>query len=223
MMNIFPESISQIGSQIDELFWIITFVVGLASIVTLFLFLYPIFTRKRKRTKEEMYMVGKSHKSRKWIYIGMIVLFLGDIYILFSEHSIWVDVEQTLPEADFKIAIVGKQWMWNIIYPGPDGELYTDDDVMAYNELHVPIDKVVHMDIKALDVVHSVFLPQARFKQDALPGRTITRWIKLNKEGSFDITCAEICGAGHTIMKGTMYAESQEKWEESMKKIYSTK
>ncbi len=63
-MNIFPESISQIGSQIDDLFWIITIVVGLASIVTLFLFLYPIFTRNRKRTKEEMYMVDKTHKSR---------------------------------------------------------------------------------------------------------------------------------------------------------------
>lgn len=219
-MNIFPESISQIGSEMDRLFWIITAVVTLASIVTLFLFIYPIVTRKRIKTKKEMYMIGDSHKTRKWIYIGMIVLFLGDIFILVTEHPIWVSVEQTLPEPDFKIAIIGKQWMWNIIYPGPDGELYTDDDVMAYNELHIPVDKVVHMDIKALDVVHSVFLPQARFKQDALPGRTITRWIKLNKTGKFDITCAEICGTGHTIMRGTMHVEDEQTWNNSIKEIY---
>jgi len=219
-MNIFPESISEIGSQMDNLFWIITAVVGLASIITLFLFVYPILTRKKIRTKEELYMVDNNHSKRKWIYIGMIVLFLGDMYILFAEHPIWVNVEQTLPEADFKIAIIGKQWMWNIIYPGPDGELYTDDDVMAYNELHLPVDKVVHLDIKALDVVHSVFLPQARFKQDALPGRTITRWIKLNKTGEYDITCAEICGTGHSIMRGTMYVEDQNTWNKTMKEIY---
>jgi len=219
-MNIFPESISKIGSEMDSLFWIITTVVGIASVITLFLFIYPIITRKKDKTKDEMYMVGNSHSKRKWIYIGMLLLFLGDMYILAKEHPIWKDVEQTLPDPDFKIAIIGKQWMWNIIYPGPDGKLYTDDDVMAYNELHVPVDKVVQMDIKALDVVHSVFLPQARFKQDALPGRTITRWIKLNKTGEYDISCAEICGTGHSIMRGTMYVEDSEAWKKSMEKIY---
>jgi len=219
-MNIFPESNSFIGSEIDHLFWIITTIVLIASVITLFLFIYPIIKRKKNREKEQLYIVGKTHKSRKWIYLGMLLLLLGDGYILLSEHHIWNDMELTLPEPDFKVAIIGKQWMWQIIYPGPDNKLYTDDDVMSINELHIPIDKVVHLDIKALDVVHSVFLPQARFKQDALPGRTITRWIKLNKEGKYDITCAEICGIGHSIMKGTLYVEDETTWNKSMAQIY---
>jgi cytochrome c oxidase subunit II len=219
-MKVFPENISDIGLEIDNLFWIITGVVALASIITLFLFLYPILTRKRNRAKAEMYMTGNSHEKRKWVYVGMILLLVGDLYILMSEHSIWHRVEQTLPEADFKVAIVGKQWMWTIFYPGPDGKLYTADDVMAVNELHLPKDKVVHMDLKAMDVIHSVFLPQARFKQDVLPGRTITRWVKLNKEGKFDISCTEICGIGHSMMRGDLFVENDAKWQQSMNKIY---
>ncbi len=222
-MKIFPESNSQTGLEIDHLFWVITAVVGIAFVITVFLFIYPIITRKRKWTKKERYMIDTSHKKRMWIYAGMFLLLMGDLYILFTEHPIWHSVEQTLPEPDFKIAIVGKQWMWSIIYPGPDGELYTDDDVSAVNELHLPVNKVVHMDLKALDVVHSVFLPNSRFKQDVLPGRTITRWIKLNKEGKFPITCAEICGIGHSAMKGDLYVESETKWKETMDKIYGIK
>lgn len=219
-MNVFPESNSAIGSEIDQLFWLITIIVGIASVITLFLFVYPLIRRKKQKSPEELYAVGNTHKSRKWIYIGMLLLFLGDIYILISEHHIWNDVEIELPDPDFKVAIVGKQWMWQIIYPGEDNILYTADDVITNNELYVPTNKVVHLDIKALDVVHSVFLPQTRFKQDALPGRTITRWIELNKEGSFDITCAEICGMGHTFMKGTLIAEDEATWQKRMNKLY---
>ncbi len=222
-MNFFPESNSSIGLEIDNLFWIITSVVGIATVVTLFLFIYPMVTRNKKRSKIELYMVDFTHKHRIWIYTGMFLLLMGDLFILAKEHSIWQRVEIELPDPDFKIAIVGKQWMWEIIYPGPDGELYTDDDVNAINELHLPVGKVVHMDLKSLDVIHSVFLPQSRFKQDVLPGRTITRWIKLNKEGKFDISCAEICGIGHSSMRGNLFAESVENWKESMDKIYGIK
>ncbi len=222
-MNFFPESNSSIALEIDNLFWIITGVVGIATVITLFLFVYPMITRKKKRTKIERYMVDFTHKHRIWLYTGMFLLLMGDLYILVKEHSIWQRVEQELPEPDFKIAIVGKQWMWEIIYPGPDGKLYTDDDVSAINNLHLPVNRVIHMDLKALDVIHSVFLPQSRFKQDVLPGRTITRWIKLNKEGKFDITCAEICGLGHSMMRGNLFVESEEEWKDSMDKIYGIK
>lgn len=222
-MNIFPESNSATGSQIDQLFWLITTVVGIATIITLFLFIYPLLRKKKHQKPEELYIVDKTHKSRKWIYIGMFLFLMGDIYILFKEHHIWNEIEIELPDPDFKVAIVGKQWMWQIIYPGVDNILYTADDVILSNELYIPTNKVVQLDIKALDVVHSVFLPQTRFKQDALPGRTITRWIEINKEGSFDITCAEICGMGHTFMRGTLIAEDEASWQKRMNKLYKIK
>lgn len=219
-MKFFPENISDIGLEIDKLFWLITGVVKIASIITLFLFLYPLLTRNKQRSKADMFLTGDTHKKRLWVYIGMFLLLAGDFYILFAEHPIWHKIEQTLPQPDFKVAIVGKQWMWSIIYPGPDGTLYTADDVMAINELHLPKGKVIHMDLKAMDVLHSVFLPQARFKQDVLPGRTITRWVKLNKTGKYDISCAEICGLGHSMMRGDLIVEDEDQWQKSMNKIY---
>jgi len=91
---------------------------------------------------------------------------------------------------------------------------------MRTNELHVPVNGVVHIDIKALDVLHSVFIPNIRLKQDALPGRTITRWFEATKTGEYDIVCAEICGLAHANMKGTLTVDSNKDFLAYLDEIY---
>jgi len=127
---------------------------------------------------------------------------------------------ETLPQKDFHVAVIGRQWLWEIVYPGPDGKLYTADDVKKINQFYMPVNSVVHMDIQSYDVIHSVFIPHARFKQDALPGRSITRWVKMTKTGTYPLTCAEICGIGHANMKGTIIVQSQEDFKKTLTKLY---
>jgi hypothetical protein len=64
-------------------------------------------------------------------------------------------------------------------------------------------------------VIHSFFVPQARTKQDALPGREIPVWFNITQPGVYEIPCAELCGFGHSGMKGqlTVYSDADyEKW-----------
>ena len=76
-------------------------------------------------------------------------------------------------------------------YPGPDNEFSTDDDLILENELHVPVNAVVHIRLTAVDVIHSFFVPQLRLKQDALPNRFINVWFEAIKAGRYEIPCAE--------------------------------
>jgi cytochrome c oxidase subunit 2 len=219
-MKLFPENISTYGHEIDNLFYFITIPVGLAFIVTMAVFIYPLIRNRFRPDRKAAYIKGNTMKQLKWVLVSMALIGISDIVILLVEKDAWHSIEQELPEEDFKVAITGRQWSWTITYPGKDGKLYTADDVNRTNELHVPVNGVVHLDIKSLDVLHSVFIPNVRLKQDALPGRTITRWFEATKTGTYDISCAEICGVAHSNMKGTLYVDSRKDFLKYLDGIY---
>jgi cytochrome c oxidase subunit 2 len=70
------------------------------------------------------------------------------------------------------------------------------------NDLHLPVDEDVLVQLKSMDVLHSFFLPNLRVKQDAVPGMKIPVWFKAKETGEYDLVCAELCGWGHYKMKG---------------------
>ncbi len=219
-MKIFPENVSTYGSDIDFIFWLITGVVSVASIIVIYLLVYPLITNRKNRSKSERYLKGESFKQLKYIYVGILLLAIADFFFLYKEGKIWRSIQETLPDKEFHVAIIGRQWLWEFIYPGPDGKLYTADDVKKINQLYIPVNAVVHMDIQAYDVVHSVFIPHARFKQDALPGRKITKWVKITKTGTYPLTCAEICGIGHANMVANVHVLSKEEFNKKISELY---
>ena len=78
------------------------------------------------------------------------------------------------------------------------------------NDFHVPVNKVVRIALKSKDVIHSFFVPNFRLKQDAVPGRSIPVWFKATKAGKYEVPCAELCGFGHSGMKGWVYVDTPE-------------
>ena len=227
MRNIFPENISTYGAEVDSLFFTITLFISIAFFISLFLLIYPLFKYKYKEGRKSSTVKGIGHKQLKWIYLGMAIMAVCDFFMLYQEHSTWVKIEETLPaEKDFEVAITGRQWNWVFTYPGPDNILYTADDVIVNkqnSDLHVPINKNVIMDIKAIDVIHSLFLKNVRLKQDAIPGRTITRWFNATKTGKYEIACAEICGVLHSKMRNYLIVESQEDFDKYLADLYYPK
>jgi len=219
-MKIFPENVSDYGHQIDSLFWIITSVAGLASLIVLFLVFYPVLTRNKQRSKDEIYVKGRGFKQLKWIYLAIFIMAVADFSFLIIESDGWIKIEESLPQEEFHVAVVGKQWLWEVIYPGLDGKLYTADDIKKFNTLIVPKDAVVHIDLSAYDVLHSLFIPHARFKNDCLPGRKITRWVKFTQAGTYPMVCAEMCGIGHSRMIGKVVVLPQAKFQNELAKMY---
>ena len=121
------------------------------------------------------------------------------------------------PATDFVIEITAKQFNWEVRYPGLDGKLNTEDDVLMDNDFHVPVDKTVRIHLKSRDVIHSFFVPQLRLKQGAVPGHDIPVWFKAIKPGKYEIPCAELCGFGHSGMKGYLFVHTPEEYQQWVK------
>ncbi|HEV2170268.1 MAG TPA: cytochrome c oxidase subunit II [Candidatus Binatus sp.] len=213
----FPHDISTFGPKIDWLFelifWIVL-VVWIAVMITMVIFM--VRYRARPGRKAE-YIEGNSRLEIIWTTATAVIL----VVLAFMSRSTWADIKEHGPPGDAFYLVNAKQFNWEITYPGPDGKFGTKDDLMIENEMHVPVNKVVRIDLTSKDVIHSFFVPNLRLKQDAVPGRVIHVWFEATETGQYEIPCAELCGFGHSGMKGNLTVQSQEDFDKWLKDQYS--
>jgi len=192
----------------DLIFWIVTFWFLLAEGV----FFYLILRFRKKEGVPGQYITGELKSEKRWITIPHFAVLVFDVLILFFAVKVWYGVKQNIPDAPDKamIRVIGQQWAWTFVDPGPDGKLDTPDDIAKVGELHVQVDKLHIFQLESKDVVHSFSVPAFRLKQDVIPGRVITGWFTPTKTGTFDIQCTEICGIGHALMPARIVIETAE-------------
>jgi cytochrome c oxidase subunit 2 len=163
---------------------------------------------RHKEGRRAVYSHGNTTLEIIWTIVPAAIL----IVLSFMSVSTWAKVKRHVPESDFELHVAAKQFNWEVVYPGSDGKLNTEDDVKFDNDLHVPVNKVVRVHLTSKDVIHSFFLPSLRLKQDAVPGRTILVWFEATKPGKYELPCAELCGFGHSGMKGWLYVHTPEEY-----------
>ena len=146
----------------------------------------------------------------------LLIKFFPAVLLLFLaiyQMNAWADMKMRRPVMKPTVEVVARQFEWRLRYPGPDGDLGTPDDLFLVNDLHVPVDEDILVQLKSMDVLHSFFLPNLRVKQDAVPGMKIPVWFKASEVGQYDLVCAELCGWGHYKMKGRITIESREDFD----------
>ncbi len=222
-MNIFPENVTTYAGEIDNLFWLIFTFVAIAFVISVIALIYPMIRYSNKNSPKAEYITGEKKKHFKWITIALVLLAMSDFVILVVEHGTWDKIEMNPPTDGVRVGITGIQWNWVFTYPGPDGKINTSDDIVINemeSELHVPVNTNVIMELRSRDVIHNVFLPNARLKQDVLPGRTNIRWVNFTKEGKYELICSQICGVLHSKMRNFIVVDSKEKYDAFMKDLY---
>jgi len=211
----FPHDISTFGPKIDWLFelifWIVMFV-WIAVMIAMVIFM--VRYRHRPGRKAE-YIEGNSRLEILWTGGTTVIL----IVLALMSRSTWADIKEHGPPGDVFYHVNAKQFNWEITYPGPDGK-FGKGELEIDNELHVPVNKVVRIDLTSKDVIHSFFVPNLRLKQDAVPGRIIHVWFEATEVGEYEIPCAELCGFGHSGMLGTLTVQSQEDYDKWLKNEY---
>jgi len=213
MSSWFPENVSTFGGDIDSLFYLILYITGAWFILTEGLIVFFLIRYRRRQGSKAAYLPGESLRQASWILVPCVAVLILDLWLDFRGADVWGKIKRQVPPSDLVIQITGKQFNWEIVYPGPDGKFGTEDDLQIDNELHVPVGKVVHVVLKSKDVIHSFFLPHLRLKQDAVPGREIQAWFEATKPGQFEMPCAELCGFGHSGMNGQLIVQPQEEYE----------
>ena len=149
------------------------------------------------------------------------------------------------PPADLTVKATGKQWFWSYSYPDngkfefdslmlsdKERRAKTDKDPKADvprllavdNELVVPVNKVVRVQVTGADVIHAFAVPSFGIKIDAIPGRLNETWFKAEREGVYYGQCSELCGKDHAFMPIAVRVVSEQAftaWVEEAKKKYA--
>jgi cytochrome c oxidase subunit 2 len=130
----FPEAASSYAADIDWLFLFITIIVGAWFVVAEVLLIYLVLRYLRRPGVRAAYLPARGLRSMSVVLIPCTVILGFDLVIDAVAAPIWDEVKQTLPPHDELVRVSGEQWAWRFTYPGPDGQLDTEDDVETVNE-----------------------------------------------------------------------------------------
>jgi cytochrome c oxidase subunit II len=159
----------------------------------------------------------------------LVVIALPSFRILFFQLN--------TPPADLTIKATGVTWNWKYDYP--DNGDFEFDSLMLQdkelkpgqprllsvdNEMVVPVNKVIRVQVTGFDVIHAFAVPSFGVKIDAIPGRLNETWFKATKEGWYYGQCSELCGKDHAFMPIAVRVVSDAEfatWVEEAKKKFA--
>lgn len=181
------------------------------------------------------FRLATPRQERNWSLVPIIMMALiaeGGVFVL--GLPVWANLYDAAPQDAMTVEITAEQFVWNVRYPGRDGQFgrtqasllslknplgldrddpAARDDILLVGELHLPLNRPARIRLRSKDVLHSFFLPIQRLKQDVVPGMTIEAWFVPTASGDYEIACTELCGFGHYQMRGLLRVESQEAFD----------
>ena len=117
---------------------------------------------------------------------------------------------EKLPAGDpVRIRVTAQQFWWQLEYP----DVVASQQVVAANELVVPVDRPIELELQSRDVIHSFWLPALAGKKDLIPGITNTLRFSVTRAGRYEGQCAEFCGYQHANMRTLLTAVSADEYE----------
>jgi cytochrome c oxidase subunit 2 len=237
-----PELASVHGKEVDDFIIYVHYLMIALFVGWGAYFLYTLWRFRRERHPKASYVGVTSHASsylEAAVAAVEVLLLVGFAIPLWAKV---VDTFPDEDKSQM-IRISGQQFAWAGRYPGADGKyglqdislvtpenpfgLYQLDETRkaedpdgaddvtlpAGVEIVVPVGKPVITSISSLDVIHSFKVPAFRITQDAIPGLRIPVHFEVTKAGTYQINCAQLCGVGHSNMKGILRAVPQAEFD----------
>jgi len=232
-----PKGAAAAASGIDRQFDLTYVLMGIVFVLAQCALGYLVWKYSdRGDARKVKYSHGNTKLEVMWTVLTAI-LFIG---LNLIGSPIWAAERFAPPKPDaLQVEVTGMQFAWYFRYPGADGKFgatkpelmdpssgneaaigldTTDpaskDDIVG-GTMFLPVNREVDLQLRAVDVIHSFFVPAFRFKQDAVPGLRIHMHFTPTDVGDYEIACAELCGLGHYKMHGIVKVVSQadfDKW-----------
>ncbi len=190
---------SNTAGKVDTAFlFIVAACVFLLAVVTFVMVFFLIkYNRNRHPQHEEV---------KESVLLEIIWTVIPTILVLLMFYFGWVDFDyiRNSPKDAMPVNVIARQWSWLFQYEnGKQSDL-----------LRVPLNKPVKLILTSQDVIHSLYIPAYRIKEDCVPGMKTHLWFTATQTGSYDIFCTEYCGVGHShmlskviVMSGSDFAE----------------
>jgi cytochrome c oxidase subunit 2 len=214
----------------DNIIWFHNFLLWIITIITIFVLALLIIVAVKFNSKANPVPSKTTHNTLievVWTVVPVLILVciaVPSFRLLFQQLDV--------PKADLTIKATGKQWFWSYSYP--DNGKFEFDSLMVAdkaprllavdNEVVVPVNKIIRVQVTGADVIHSFAVPSFGIKIDAIPGRLNETWFKATKEGMFYGQCSELCGKDHAFMPIAIRVVSDQEfatWVEAAKKKFA--
>src|SRR5579863_3994706 len=215
----------------EQIIWFHNWLLWIITIITLFVLALLVIVVIKFNARSNPVPSRTTHNTLVevlWTLLPVLILVgiaIPSFKLLFEELN--------LPKADLTIKATGKQWYWSYAYP--DNGKFEFDSLLAQdkqprllgvdNEVVVPVDKVIRVQVTGADVIHSFAVPAFGIKIDAIPGRLNETWFKATKVGMYYGQCSELCGKNHAFMPIAVRVVSDQDfaaWVETAKKKFAS-
>ena len=227
--------VASIWGNLDDTILLTFWITGAVFIAICFFVAYCVWKYSYKKDRRAEY---KPEDKKLEFHLTWLTT-LGVVALLAPGLLVWNDYIK-VPDNAQHVEVMAWQWGWKYRLPGEDGKLGTssnkiisdsnpfginlddpngkDDIIIDSNELHVAKDRPVKILLRSIDVLHNYYVPQFRAKMDAVPGIVSFYWFEPNKNGEYEVLCAEYCGVGHYAMRGIVIVEDEENYNKWLAK-----
>lgn len=160
--------------------------------------LYFIFRYNKKKNKTATQIEGNTMLEIIWTTTPVLLVLI----MFYYGWKGWQPMTKA-PKDAMNITSIAR--MWNFTFQYDNGKQSPD--------LVIPVNIPIKINLISLDVIHSLSIPAFRVKSDMVPGREKMMWFLPQREGEFDLYCAEYCGLRHSYMNSTVKVLSKENFD----------
>ena len=189
LIDWFPEPAAKSASDIDTLYDVLLICSVPVFVLVMTIAIYSVvrFRAKPGDMGDGPPIHGNTKLEIFWVTVPFIMVTLLAVYGWYTLDNI-----EAKQKNEMVVNVTGQQFTWTFEYP---------EEKVNTKELVLPVNRPIEFKIRTKDVIHSFWVPQFRLKSDAVPG--ITTHIRLvpDREGDYEVVCAELCGLGHSTMR----------------------
>jgi cytochrome c oxidase subunit 2 len=231
----FPAGVSAHAPAMDHQFAVAFGLLGGLFILGQLLLAFVVFSARAHSGSGADTAIALRFPRGDWRFEAVWTIAITAIFFSLSlaGEKLWSQIK--LHEAEpgaLSVEVTGMQFQWYFRYAGADGKLGRIDaqrfarpeegnplgidpddpsgrDDIVSSTMVVPAGREVMLTLRAQDVIHSLFIPAMRFKQDAVPGMEIHAKFKPMQTGTYEIACTQLCGLGHYRMRAAVRVVSE--------------
>ncbi|MCP3984486.1 MAG: cytochrome c oxidase subunit II [bacterium] len=195
-----------IVQKTDEAWYWLAGISGVLFVGIMATLVYFVFKYSRKRHPQAADIHGNLKLEVTWIILPTII----SVFLFYKGYEGFL-LMRNPPENAYEIDVEARQWAWTFRYP---------EGGVTSSELYVPVNRPIKLNLTTPidDVLHSLYIPAFRVKEDCVPGMWTYMWFEGDKVGTHNIFCAEFCGQDHAKMLSLLHVLSQDDYNEWLDK-----
>ncbi|WP_139228821.1 cytochrome c oxidase subunit II [Blastococcus tunisiensis] len=186
--------------RLEALWWGLFAVSAVVWLVVLLCIVYALVRRRGQEVKP------RGGGTRAVVVAGLIIPTLVLVGTFVATLSVMRAEAEPPDEPALTIEVIGHLWWWEVRYP----------DFVTANEIHIPVDRSVRVELRTADVIHSFWVPPLTSKTDLIPNMDNELWLLADEVGVYRGQCAEFCGAQHAGMAFLVIAQPADEFDEWM-------